>query len=347
MAYATGSAANANELLSAIRDFAALQGWTIDKTATNLLFLSKGICKVTLEAITYNISDYTTGSLVTRPDTYLASSLCTTIDVSRSVYWGHPGSLVTTSTDADRVATNMLQGPFTEYHLFSGGAGDPDYVICAVKTSADAWRTFGFGMVDKGALTHSGAAWLAGGRCGYFYRHTSSTITNWRHNDVDQHPYPFCVETSSVENISNAARQLYCPDALPNTADWPVMRADTMMSGLTTSYNPNEAWPGGSSPRLLSPINGAKVSDWGGNMMLMPIPLMPTAAAITRSCYIGDIPGIRGANIEGFTSGQEIALGADTWKLFSIGRQGGWGTQTQIGDNYSTGHFGLAIKKNV
>lgn len=347
MAYATGSATTCNDLISAIRDFASLQGWTIAKTAANLLFLNKSTCFVAMQAFSYNYNDFATGVSVSMPDTRLEMSLSTSFTVALNNYYGHPGSLCTAANDTDRVATNMLQGPFTEYHLFSGAVGEPDYIIVSVKTGADTWRQFGFGMIDKGAFTHSGAAWLAGGNCGYFYRQSSSTLTSQYYNDVDSCPYPFLEASNVMPNTNTKARQLYAPDAMPNTANWPAMRADLMIPGINTSYDPYVQWPGLSSGRMLSALNGSKTSDYGGYAMLWPVPIIPYSSADSKSCYIGDLPGVRGVNMEGLVSGQEIMLGADTWKIFSIGRQAGWGTQTQLGFQYSTGHYGLAFKKNV
>lgn len=345
MAYATGSATTANDLLTAIKNFAQSNGWTIDKTATNLLFLHKGICYVAIQGTTYNYNDFATGSSVSTGDTRFDMAISTSLNVALNTFFGHGGSLSTTSTDADRVVCNNLQGPFPEYHLFTDASGN--YVHCAVRTGTDTWRHIGFGLLDKGNFTHSGVAYLTSQASSFYSDNASFTSGSHNANQPDKADFPFVQNAGGSRAISSAGQNFYVPDALPNTADWPVV-SNNHTAMIDPQNKPSTQYPStGTSPgsRLLNPLQGAVATQWGGNVMLFPIPVFFFAAAITKTCYVGDYPDVRLLNMEGLQNGQELAVASDVWKIFSIGRQTPWGTQTELGRVYSTGQFGVAYKK--
>lgn len=350
MAYATGSAATVDDILEAIENFAIGRGWTIAKRATNLLFLEKGICKVTLARTSYTYTDYQTGVAVPGLTDYtIGAALCTTINTALNTFHSHTGSLSTSDTDADSVHCNNLFNGVLEYHLFSGdtGAGDPDYIHCVFRTSASNWRHLSFGLVDKGDLTHSGVAFLVG-NAGYFYAHTTGPVNNNLYFNAPQNaPYPFAERSVTVRGTAN---NIYAPDAMPNTANWPVMSSNALLETTAIEGRPNLVWPSSHNSadgNFCDPIMGSPQSSWGGNVMLMTPPVIFNSSGDQRFCYLGDYPNVRLLNMEGIAPGAEITLGAETWFVCPIGRQWPWGTQAEVGYNYSTGHYGLAYKKIV
>lgn len=352
MAYQTGSASDINDLRSQLATFASGQGWTIVKNTTDLLFLSKGICFVAMQAFSYNYNDFATGVSVSKSDRRFDMTLATSLNAALNTAHGHPGSLMTVLNDQDRVCVNNLLGPFPEYHFFTGGVGDPDYIMVSVKTGANTWRQFGFGMIDKGDFTHSGAAFLSG-NCGHFYSNQSSVLggSNW-FNQIDRAPIPFARNLLSVANLSEIGFNLYVPDALPNTAAWATMRSgfDAASHLVGMKQKPSTQYPNTSTspnPYILNPFMASPPTTWGGNVMLFTIPVICPAPSISKQCYIGDYPGVRLLNMEGLQSGQILTLGADEWQVFSVGRQTPWMTQSEAGNQYTTGQTGLAFKKNV
>jgi hypothetical protein len=345
MAYATGSAATANALLTALATFAGAQGWTIVKNTTGLLFLSKGVCFVALQTNSYNYNDFATGSSVSTPDVRLECALSTSLTVGLNTFFGHPGSLSTTATDTDRVSINNLLGPFSEYHFFAAN----NYIHVSVKTGSDTWRQFGFGEVDKGALTHGGAAFLTGSSHAFFRQSTAAAnSTANQYNDPSACDPPYARNgNTSPSRTAGAQANFYVPDALPATADWPI-HTTACVPQVAPVTEPVLEYPNNGSaptPRILNPMMLAQTSQWGGNVALFPIPIFIAAPTILRSCYIGDYPDIRLINMEGLLSGQELALGSDVWKVFSLGRQLPWASKTVVGFQFSTGQLGLAFKK--
>lgn len=346
MAYATGTAATVDDILEAIENFAIAEGWTIAKRATNLLFLEKGICKVVMGRHVYTYTDFATGSGVSKTDHTIGASLCTSINTALSNYTSHPGSLVTSETDSDSVHCNHLFDGVAEYHLFSGGVGDPDYIHCVFRVNATDWRHFSFGLLDQGDLTHGGVAFLSG-NAGYFYSHTSS-VTNMFHNDLTRMPWPFVNRGTTIRGTKG---NLYAPDALPaSPTSWAAMSSDNSSDIVLPNQTPNTSWPNGgdgAQEGFCGPVQGSPQSSWGGNVVLWTPPCMFTNTSIGRVCYLGDYPNVRLLNMEGMQPGSEITLGSDTWFVCPVGRQRAWGTQTEIGNNYSTGHYALAYKKIV
>jgi hypothetical protein len=347
MAYATGSAATANALLAALATFAGAQGWTIVKNTTGLLFLSKGVCFVAMQTASYNYNDFATGVSVSTPDVRLECALSTSLTVALNTFFGHPGSLSTTSTDSDRVSVNNLLGPFSEYHFFAAN----NYIHVSVKTGADTWRQFGFGEVDKGALTHSGAAFLSGSST-RFYRSSSVSATSTAnpYNSPEACDPPYARNQNTLANRDAGAHaNFYVPDALPATADWPI-HTTACVPHISPYDEPNIGYPTTSSspvPSIIDPLMLAQNSQWGGNVVLFPVPILIAAPTILRSCYIGDYPDVRMINMEGLLDGQELSLAGDVWKVFSIGRQLPWASKAVVGFQYSTGQLGVAFKKIV
>lgn len=108
MAYSTGSAADLTALLDAIRVFAIAQGWTVDKwtAGSRLLFLRRGITFVTMEGSSRTFNSWETGSSVSTTEQVLRMAIGTGITTALNTYFGHPGSIVTTATDSDRIEVN-------------------------------------------------------------------------------------------------------------------------------------------------------------------------------------------------------------------------------------------------
>lgn len=350
MAYETGTAIDAEDLLTKLHDFALANGWTIAKKTATLLFLNKGICHVAIEKSTYAYTDYqdALGVGLGKTDTEFKMALATSLDAGRTTYWGHPGSLVTSNNNTAQSCVNDLAGSIDEYHFFTDAAST--YIMCAVRTNIDHWRHFGFGLVAKGDFTHGGVAFLHG-QAGYFYRHSSSTSQTTPfcyYNSASSHQFPFARPLGTFYEVRSNQPQLYAPDALPISASWPAM-TNALLRTLNHEDKPPTQYPSTANKdgTWLNPMQGAPFSQVFGNVPLFTAPCFIRSTALSKSCYVGDFPNFRVLNMESLLSGDEISLGPDTWVVFSIGRQTPWGTQTDLGFQYSTGHYGVAYKKIV
>jgi hypothetical protein len=355
VAYATGSTANLTGLLDAIQTFAAGQGWTVEKwtPGSNLLFLSKGICHVAMQGGTFAYNDYATGAQVAKTDTTLRMAISTSINPALTTFFGHPGGFVTSATAGDRIEVNDLAGPFTAYHLFGTG----NYIHVVVQTDVRRWQHFSIGLLDQGSLTHSGAAYAMGGSHWFWRAGSGSTpyavdnSANW-FNRIDYANIPFAAPmTVAITTNEIAARHIYIPDALP--VGWSTISADHVPNqtlyqmALMTRRNDPSLWNSGNDTgNLLSGVLRSTVSQWGGNLVLWSMPMiLRFGISGTTQCYVGDYPDVRLCNMEGLNQGQEIQLGSDTWMVFPAGRQTPWGTQAQVGLQFSTGQYALAYKK--
>jgi len=358
MAYETGSATNANDLLDKLGIFALANGWTIQRNTAGLLFLSKGICAVSIQTQNFNYNDWETGSSVSTPSSRWNMALNVSNDGTRTTFWGHPGSLVTTSADTDRVVTNDLYGPFTEYHFFEGTDGGAGYIHIVARTAAERWRCWGFGHLNKGAYSHTGAAYLVG--CdGFYYRNQSAfNIATW-YSIISAAPYPFARNSSETLVGSGQPTALYVPDGSP--VGWGQWASASAPGGVLSLINGrqkpilgssgDESYPSSAASntiqRLLNPLYFGLESQWGGNRMLFTLPFVMTNASAGRLCHIGQYPDVRAVNLEGLQIPQSLFYSTDEWVCFPVGRRTPWGLQSEIGFQYSSGQFGLAFRKNA
>lgn len=358
MAYATGSAANLNEILAALQTFAAAQGWTIDKwtSGSNLLFMRKGQCFVAMQGATQTNTTYPGGVSTSVTDTVLRIALSTSLTTSLTAYHAHPGSIVTTATDQDRVEVNDLIGPFSAYHFFSGneGAGDPAYIHVVIQTATDRYQHFSIGNLDKKGLSHSGVGYAVG--CNrYWFRNASGadlTSSSMIFNDPIRHPIPF--DGSGITTVvSSATAQHYIPDALPLSwsagailGNYNLAGTAMCMSLINRPMRPSGYGTTSGANALLSNVIVSPTSQWSGNVVLWPLPVIIMNPGTSQLCYVGDYPNVRMLNMEGMGPGQEITYGSETWKVFPSMTQRAWGQDRTAGfDGVSSGQYGLAYKK--
>jgi len=358
VAYATGSAANLNEILAALQTFAAAQGWTIDKwtSGSNLLFMRKGQCFVAMQGATQALTTYPGGVSTAVTDTVLRIALSTSITTSLTTYNSHPGSIVTTATDNDRVEVNDLIGPFAAYHFFSGneGAGDPAYIHVVIQTASDRYQHFSIGNLDKKGLSHAGVGYAVGANR-YWYRNTAGTdltSASMIFNDPTRHPTIFDGNNTTTV-IGSATAQHHIPDALPVSWSAGVILGNYTLAGtamslplVNRSMRPANYGVGSSANALLSNVVVSAVSQWSGNAVLWPLPVIIINPATSQLCYVGDYPNVRMLNMEGMGPGQEITYGSETWKVFPSMTQRAWGLDRTAGfDGATSGQYALAYKK--
>lgn len=340
MSYQTGTGNTVQDFVTAMKDFAVTKGWTVNKfdTTNKVLFIEKGACHLVLAWDTSTTrtaySGTTSGSNFVVQDHLVKASLCSSIDGSKTVYYGHPGSLVTSNNDGDTVYSNNLTGPFTSWHFFSDASGD--YIHAVVQATSELYTHFGFGLVAQGDLTHSGV--------GYCY---GALNTWWRDywNDLDTNSSDYNQPALHEYPMIRGRENVYAPDALPagfdvmssnNAGVPPLYRAVNIPSSFYAAVGTI------SDCYMLDQLCTSVAPMWSGRTPFLGIPVMLDNVANTQLCVVGDYPDVRYLNMEGLVAGQELVLSGDTWKIFPVMRQYAWG---QFAGQPSSGQLGIAFKK--
>jgi hypothetical protein len=342
MAYSTGAGATSQDFMDALRAFALGQGWTIDKydTTAKVLFLRKAQCFATFwwgaTGITQRHYNGTTSGegFTDRTDGTISGALATSINSALSTYHSHPGSLVTSSTDADRVYCNDMVGPFTAWHFYSGdeGAGDPAYIHCVVQTAADRYHHLSLGNIDKRGMTHAGA--------GYMTSHYSYWSRVW---------YDVTNGSASQARPGNQALPFTCRDYTYITqtdaktgGNWNLHNTSnqTTLYTLLNQRDKASTYPGNDSPRILGSVTGAYAP-----MYVLPVFIYNIVDQ--QICYLGDFPNVRLINMESLLPGQVVALSADNWVVYPCVRQAPWDQSQNVAYPMAitSGQYGIAYKK--
>ena len=373
MAYATGTGANITDLMDALRGFAVGQGWTVDKwdSVDRLLFLSKGSCAVSMRGdTTVTRQEYTgpnnAGVLsAALPDHHLRLALNTSNTPGLTTFHSHPGSVVTSNGDGEQIVVNGLTGPFVAWHFFAD-ATVGDHIHCVVQINAECYMHFSFGHVDKKGLTHSGVAYVTG-QPNIYWRNVSqynvSPGNAQSYNRTNRQNIPF-LRTSNYGAFGSHDEAM--PLILRNTDAWPAawtapgvsvvgrdganphFRVNLRYSNAFT--HPNQ-YPANANAWgfLLDLVVISEPTPYSNIVPMFPVPCIRSYynsadQSLNRYCYVGDFPNVRVLNMTNLTPGQEITLGADTWKVFPALKQRPWESDG-IEDSPTTGQYAVAYKK--
>jgi hypothetical protein len=350
MAYSTGGGGNVQALSNAIRNFAVSLGWTDSGSGTNsrggYQFLEKGICHIAYEWVTTDLYNYypsTGASVVQLPNARIRAFAATGINANLKTYYGHPGwpnGSVEPGAWYDIAArTSNLSGTLAAWHLFSNANGD--YIHCAVNPNADFWAHFSFGLIDKGDMSHGGAAYVTGNESFWARDNNGANAdTGYSFNAPYRQNYPF-----------NGTSQLYIPDALPvetgfTTIATPAWTNTTIVQGAFSPVNNPLGYPSNNynSGRLLDHVAGASAPAWSGRTPMYGIPVIARRNDSGKYIAIGMYPNVRFINMTGLIPGQEITLGTETWKVFPVMRQEPWSSSGTL-FVATTGQYGVAYKK--
>lgn len=369
MAYATGSGATGLDFLDAVRSFASGLGWTIAKwdTTNGLLYLSKGLCRLSLQYYTASITTYNGTTAVPITEGRIRGQLSQSF-VSGVDWYNAPGGVVAPSTtgrdSGPALMMGQMQGPFTQWFLFSNATGD--YVHAMVQTGADTYTYIGFGNGDKGGLTHSGVAYAfsEGGRFWYRNQPQNATYPTGSSQITYNKPgYTGAAFASTNRRFNTACLHIYTENALPsgflnNVASGSYYSSTTTSrNGQTATplkiaandYNLDTNYPAnvpGTASCLLDNVIIMSQPGYTSFVPMLGIPLIFGNVGKTLACAVGSIPDMRIINLTGMSPQQELALGSDTWKVFPQLRQSSFGDAINT-EAPSSGQFGLAFKKIV
>lgn len=319
MAYQTGSATSASNLLDSIRSHLVANGWTINYWGADVVLgvatpvlADKLLCVTSPAGQFFQYMCYDTLGLV-----YTSAATGYTGGVSRNLQPGHSSNgLQTAGTkcDAGWAQTNLMIGPFAAHYFFSGAS----YMHVAVEVVTNRFMHFHVGTLEK-AGTYVG---------GEYYTNTywEDSNTNRNSPETSYHLFPF--DGGGSNSVSDPSIRM---DADGSTNNWVRVRAgNTSISGAIGMYR-------GSS--LVKPM-----FDIGPNTFNGLSPLLPSIITGPRplggvSIY-GTVKDVRPVNISQIEPKQLITIGADDWMVFPITRKG-------TGSIYEivSGNYGIAYRK--
>lgn len=324
MAYETGSATGPNDVLTKLRDFAAAQGWTVNRDVAagsgRELCLSK-------DAAYFNLRSYQNEN-VTINGSGSAGRYGIAINGSDGYDGGsnwdrQPGyPLRRSSSGGDQGHANLplpiYFGPFPSYHLF---APDSKTVYLELEVASNIFQRLGFGSLDLFNPSAPG-----GGR--FFYatgggHPSTSTGYGWLGSEIDN--TSFALEEVPFRgadiNTTNDQCGSFLRAAFDSFDNW-------CGSGLTStrSYQPQSCQGGGCHDKVLrdyspNPLNGVGI-------------LLPNIVSVVRGNEylnpVGIVPGMRYMDMTLYQPGEEFSLGTDVWKVFPWYQKGGRSWQRGI-----------------
>lgn len=173
MSYATGTFTTANQLLDAIRSFAAANGWTENAYAADgsgyKLLINKGSVYLNFRSLTAEASTGN-GTFTVQQATGVACAISTGY-AGGSAWNDQPGRIAPYSNTKSCSGIFNISASNT-YHLFASAS--PDQLFCVAETSPGSFQFLGGGLLQKHG-SYTGGEWLTGSFYVDGYTHPSST----------------------------------------------------------------------------------------------------------------------------------------------------------------------------
>lgn len=339
MAYQQTSATDYDDLLDKLVTFAVADGWTQSFNAAGpprQIGIYKDNCHIALGARSgENPVDKGGGQY----DAVINAALSTSLTPALTQYWNHPGSIVTTDTDADRIRVNDLYGSLTNVWFFSGGVGDMDYIHVVVQAGGERYTHFGFGILDALGQTHPNTAFACGG-----YYEWWDASTNCHNPESTYHEFGHLAD-ENYAHIRIMANTL--PSGYPAAGVYRTLNNMTLV--MTRANADSDHWQSaiGKIMDFVFPVGNQLTT--GGNI-IYSIPWMFQESGSVSHVWLGRLPGMRIANIAQHSPGATLDQGTDEWLIFPWKRKGlkenlfGGGDPIQ---ECNTAEYAWAYKKNT
>lgn len=311
MAYQTGTALNADDLLDKIRGFAVAQGWTQNEWAA----ISGGhrLCLQKSLGTTFHLALKSTATSILMRG---ATGFTAGVDLS-----AQPGAM-----GWDAGCDRLGAGAFPAYYLFSDTAGS--YVHCVVEHTAGIFKHLVFGELERFG-SYAG---------GHYCDGVSFSDLSGAHQSANNtaHQYLFGdgrVNAGASTNFGAVAlaadgqhwRRLANPDFDSTLNAMGCCRAG-LYGDLVPAAQPN--FYNLAMPLLPIYVLTERVTGTVGDLAPLGLP------RDLRFCWI-----------EHYSPGQEITLGPDTWKLFPVARRTAVQSASDGLDN--SWYYGYAYRKIV
>ncbi len=326
MPFTTGSASDIDALINTVlKDFAVTtNGWTLNEDSwPDYLGMSKDTCFVNMRrrgsAVSTPTGDNTFNDVYGNPttDNRLRSHLSTSYSAAGATptarYTSQPDSLVSSTGDTDVVEVNDLTGPFVSYHLYSGGATDPDYIYMVVETRAGFFMHFAFGVIDTLAATLSPTPTFL---MGTFYLWWADSTTDTVRSDR------FWSDASHLYFLSGDNTQIYTGGAGLNQTIKENFEILELYRRLNASdiESPFSSVTGYNNFATVIPALGQ--NPLNGVTPLVPLPIMVDLDTDADVYFpLGTVPNMRLCSMQGRQPGEIITFGGDEWQLWPFRRQ--------------------------
>ena len=328
MAYQTGVALGAVDLLDKLRLFAEANGWTTNRWASvgsgYQLCLQKGSAYFNLRAFVNEAVLINGGSFSSRYGIGINGS-----DgyASGNAWDVQPGYPLRTSTSGGNQAHAYLPmvtnfGPFPAYHMF---APDSKTIYMELEITTGVFQRLGFGSLDLFNSMSPGGGRFFYATGGSSYVTNSTTGSSWLGGDVDNGSY-------SLEEVPFRAADYLGSSGSRLSGSFLRSTFDSFDSWCQSYYSTQYAETaqvcqgGGCHDKVIrdanpNPLNGVGV-------------LLPNVVSVNRGNEflnpVGVVPGMRYMDMTNYLPGDEFTLGTDTWKVFPWYQKGGRSGQRGI-----------------
>lgn len=231
------------------------------------------------------------------------------------------GSIANTLLDDERHVSDIGDGPFGDFFVYTGADDERCYVV--VEVSAGVFRHFGCGVLSK-AGSWTGGEFAYGNKIDNNF--TRSSAYNFRDYGL--------IDGASSQNPSNdtwlnqATIRAQGLTGQHVDSRWivPTVESDGGTPGTDTGGNARERAQGG--------FRGGPVANHFGNFLSDPtdgaIHTIPvgvwhcrpnTAVPPDEVSYLGRMPGVRALNIRNFTAKEQIRIGGIPWRVFPFSKR--------------------------
>lgn len=305
MSYYTGTALSPTDLLQKLVGHLVAAGWTQNMSQAEgsgwRAHLSKSGVFVNFRAFVNESFTSTGYSICMNVGTGYASGSAWNAQAGTPVKSG-------TSTVVGVGMPLVNAGPYLNYHVFTDAA---DSVQIVLERTAGVFVHLGFGQTQKNG-TWTGGAFFHGS---VMWDNANSTSSNYAGITTTSYCPGAC-------NFYNSATGFVRADVDTWTGKWLSMSVSTQAGyGYTgkrclTPVKGNSE-PDGQIPGYTGSWQGKMTSDMNGQANFLPVHLWAERDAGGAS-LLGNLPLVRlsNATAKGFSFGQEVHIGSDTWKVF-------------------------------
>lgn len=328
MAYQTGTASSTADLLDKIRIFLAAQGWTIEAWRFMISQPTYRWLAVSKAGFFFNAYEWLQGASATY------SNVPHNIYLNYATSYNSGLEVTAQAPDHGEALCTGITPPYAAYHFFEGAGASGPYFHCALELGAGEFRHFGFGVLNK-AGTYTGGEFVYGLAWNLHSNYVSAPT-------AIGHSLPFDDNGVLSAPIIGPATVVRCVEAagggrlygyrdpgagLRLKCGGIAARAPGGQSSQTPGAPQYQLWANGPFTQIgLAPLMRAHCfADRGSNLFSL----------------IGEPPAFRHVDMTYLNPGDEIVLGADTWKVFPMVRKG----TASAGTIPVSGNYGIAYLK--
>ena len=324
MAFENAQFSTVSDLMTKLQTFAAANGWTVNHSASDRLFLTKSTCSV---AFRWSTTSPTHVGIFNHT-AFINSS------TDPGNHTNDSGQGVISGADATIATGRSCPVPNTggQYWFFE----DDTYIHVVVERSSQNFGHFGFGILLKQG-TWTGGAYAyghrddgAGGTASAALRSAASSyLLDGIATGVSIRPYCASIHMEGLPNQPAGSRW-----GIP----WAGGTGTANDRGGNVRANLQGGFRGGPQARAFGRFSG---SPQDGLVPMYPITIYYDDPSNARWYYLGYMPDVRGMNVRHFSGGDETLVGSDTWVVFPTRYK------SIVTTNGTTRNSGIAYKKVV